>query len=168
MPVLEWSDTLVLGLPTMDDTHHEFVELLARVVAASDAGLLPLWRELVAHTDEHFGREDRWMKDTGFASTNCHTTQHQVVLQVMREGEKRGEAGELAVIRQMADELGIWFPQHAQAMDAALALHLRSVGYDEHTGQVNLPQALPATEIQGCHSPACSGHEEPQDSAATV
>lgn len=94
-------------------------------------------RELVTHTDEHFTREDRWMKDTGFSSTNCHTTQHQVVLQVMREGEKRGDAGELAVIRQMVDELGIWFPQHAQAMDAALALHLRSVGYDGNTGQVS-------------------------------
>jgi len=162
MPTLQWSDTLALGLPVMDDTHHEFVDLLAQVVNASDEALLPLWRELVAHTDEHFSREDRWMTDTGFSSTNCHTTQHQVVLQVMREGDKRGTAGELAVVRQMADELGVWFPQHAQAMDAALALHLRSVGYDETTGIVNMPQALPKVEIQGCHSETCKTHEEPK------
>ena len=165
MPALQWSEHLALGLPVMDDTHEEFVDLLAQVVNASDSDLLPLWAELVTHTDDHFAREDRWMKDTGFSSTNCHTTQHQVVLQVMREGEKRAD---MAIVRQMADELGIWFPQHAQAMDAALALHLRGVGYDEKTGVVNMPQELPTEKIEGCHSEPCRSHEEPQDNVATA
>ena len=156
MPTLQWSDTLALGLPAMDDTHHEFVELLAQVVNAPDDTLLPLWRELVAHTDDHFAREDRWMTATGFASSNCHTTQHRVVLQVMREGDIRGTAGELAVVRQMADELGTWFPMHAQAMDAALALHLRNVGFDPLTGLVTIPQALPAETLHGCGGATCS------------
>jgi hemerythrin-like metal-binding protein len=160
MPVLQWTDSLKLGLSEMDTTHHEFVDLLAQVVNATDEALLPRWRELVAHTDEHFTREDRWMKDTGFSSTNCHTTQHQVVLQVMREGEKRGDD---AMVRQMADELGIWFPQHAQAMDAALALHLRNVGYDEKTGQVHMPKAIPSEKMEGCHSDNCTSHEPSED-----
>jgi len=168
MPTLQWSDTLALGLPVMDDTHHEFVDLLAKVVAASDDSLLPLWRDLVAHTDEHFAREDRWMKDTGFSSTNCHTTQHQIVLQVMREGDKRGTAGELDVVRQMADELGTWFPMHAQAMDAALALHLRGVGYDDKTGLVTMPQALPSETIHGCGGSTCAPEEEPAKEAVAA
>lgn len=161
MPTLQWSDTLALGLPEMDDTHREFVDLLAQVVNASDDTLMPLWRNLVHHTDEHFAREDRWMKTTGFSSTNCHTTQHQVVLQVMREGDKRGAAGELAVVRQMADELGSWFPMHAQAMDAALALHLRNVGYNPLTDQVSMPQALPAESIHGCGGSSCATDDAP-------
>jgi hemerythrin-like metal-binding protein len=158
--MLQWSDTLALGLPAMDATHHEFVDLLARVVSAPDDTLLPLWRDLVAHTDVHFAREDRWMHATGFSSTNCHTTQHQVVLQVMREGDKRGRAGELTVVRQMADELGTWFPVHAQAMDAALALHLRNVGYDPVTGRVTMPQALPTEAIHGCGGSTCLTDEQ--------
>lgn len=161
MPTLQWSNSLALGLPEMDATHHEFVDLLARVVNAPDDALLPLWRELVAHTDDHFAREDRWMQSTGFAASNCHTSQHQVVLQVLREGDKRGSAGELAVVRQMADELGTWFPMHAQAMDAALALHLRNVGFDPVTGQVSLPQALPTGVIQGCGGSSCSTDDVP-------
>jgi hemerythrin-like metal-binding protein len=168
MPALQWSDTLALGLPTMDATHHEFVDLLARVVAANDADLLVLWQELVAHTDEHFAREDGWMKQTGFTATNCHTTQHEVVLQVMREGEKHGSKGNLGVVRQMADELGVWFPQHAASMDAALALHLRSVGYDEQTGEVNMPEALPQEAIEGCHGAGCATGEELETSQATA
>ena len=150
MPSLQWSDALALDLPLMDDTHREFVDLLARVEAAPDETLLDAWRELIAHTDDHFSREDAWMASTRFASSNCHSMQHEVVLSVMREGGTRGETGDLATVRQMAHELGLWFPQHAQSMDAALALHLRSVGYDPLTGIVSAPQALPAEVIHGC------------------
>lgn len=156
MSTLQWSDSLALDLPFMDDTHREFVDLLAIVVNAPDELLLEAWETLIAHTDDHFGREDQWMKDTHFSSSNCHTTQHDVILQVMREGDKRGRAGDLGVVRQMAYELGIWFPQHAQSMDAALALHLRNVGYDAATGIVHAPQALPQEAIHGCGGATCS------------
>lgn len=156
MSTLQWSDALWLDLPAMDDTHREFVDLLAAVEAAPDDQLAAAWRALIEHTDDHFAREDRWMRDTRFASGNCHTTQHLVVLQVMRETEANALAGPAGLIRAMAVELGRWFPQHAQGMDAALALHLRRVGYDVATGKVSLPQALPAEEIRGCASAACS------------
>ncbi|MDR7308030.1 hemerythrin-like metal-binding protein [Rhodoferax saidenbachensis] len=133
---LQWSDALSLDMPLMDATHQEFVALLAEVVQAPDALLLPRWVTLIAHTQDHFDREDQWMRDTGFATDNCHTTQHKVVLQVMREGEARGHTGDLDVVRQMARELGAWFPQHAQSMDASLALHLRSAGYDLTKGAI--------------------------------
>jgi hemerythrin-like metal-binding protein len=156
MSTLEWSEALALELPAMDDTHREFVELLAAVEGADDARLRATWDALTTHTEAHFGQEDRWMHDTGFSSSNCHTTQHLVVLQVMREGVRRGATGQLDVIRQMAHELAGWFPQHAQSMDAALALHLRSVGFDFAAGGATLPQALPTDAIQGCGSGACS------------
>jgi hemerythrin-like metal-binding protein len=153
---LAWSDALVLDMPVMDAVHEEFVELLARVVRAPDAELLPLWSALIAHTQEHFDREDQWMRATGFAAGNCHATQHKVVLQVLREGEARGHGGDLAVVRQMADELGIWFPQHAQSMDASLALHLRSAGYDPLTGALAQHERLPQAAIHGCGGATCA------------
>ncbi len=156
MQQLEWSDALALELPVMDDTHREFVDLLAAVNNAPDDTLLTHWSALVEHTDDHFGREDAWMQSTRFASSNCHSMQHKVVLQVLREGLKRGQAGELGVVRQMAQELVIWFPHHAQAMDASLALHLRSIGFDPVTGIVARPEALPADLIHGCGGATCS------------
>ncbi|WP_128003481.1 hemerythrin domain-containing protein [Piscinibacter defluvii] len=155
-PTLEWSEALQLELPQMDDTHREFVDLLAAVQAADDTDLTTRWNTLVAHTVEHFGQEDRWMRETGYASGNCHAVQHQVVLQVMREGATRAAAGDLPLLRLIAGELAQWFPQHAQSMDAGLALHLRSVGHDPATGQVARPDALPRSEITGCGSLSCS------------
>jgi hemerythrin-like metal-binding protein len=141
---MPWSATLALDMPLIDSTHEEFIALLAEAVLASDQTLLSRWALLIDHTQEHFDREDQWMLDTGFASGNCHATQHSVILQVMREGGKRGLLGELDLVRQMAHELGLWFANHVQSMDAALALHLRSAGFDPVTGQASEAHAEPA------------------------
>lgn len=159
MSTLVWSDALSLSMPVMDTTHQEFVDLLAEVEAADDASLLQKWQALIEHTDEHFAREDKWMLDTGFAPANCHSSQHAVVLKVLREGAELGAAGDLAPIRQMAHELTIWFPHHAQNMDFGLALHLKSMGYDPETGELNNPEKLPEQAISGCGG-SCSSDSE--------
>jgi hemerythrin-like metal-binding protein len=160
---LQWTEGLSLNMPLMDETHQEFVDLLAQVVTAADAQVLETWSTLIGHTEAHFAAEDRWMQHTGFAPANCHSMQHKVILQVMREGERRGQDGDLAVVRQMAKELGLWFPDHAQSMDAALALHLRSAGYDPETGHVSVPQALPKQAIHGCGGASCSDATTPSE-----
>jgi hemerythrin-like metal-binding protein len=150
MSHLRWSDALSLDLPLMDATHREFVDLLAAVADAPDGDVVAAWTRLVDHTDAHFAQEDRWMAQTRFASGNCHATQHEVVLKVLREGLSADAAGQLDMIRQLARDLAAWFPQHAQTMDAALALHLRNVGFDPLTGQVAHQERLPAQAITGC------------------
>lgn len=154
--VMAWSDALSLNLPMMDDVHHEFIDLLAVVAQAPDTEVVSAWSTLIDHTDAHFAGEDQWMVQTGFSSSNCHSAQHKVILQIMREGLQRGSQGELDVVRQMAYELGMWFAHHAQSMDAALALHLRNVGFDPATGSVTKPQALPVQTIHGCGGDTCS------------
>jgi len=165
MPALQWSEDFVLDLAPMDATHQEFVELLATVEDASDGAVMHAWQQLVEHTEDHFNREDRWMVDTRFSSSNCHTMQHRIVLQVMQQGLERGLEGDLAMVRQMAKELAVWFPQHAQAMDAALAAHLHRVGYDPVTGAIHTPQALPRNEIHGCAGDSCSDAKAPAETA---
>jgi hemerythrin-like metal-binding protein len=168
MAQLEWSDALALDLPLMDHTHREFVDLLAAVEQADDASVLTTWKALVEHTDHHFAQEDDWMASTRFASGNCHSMQHKVVLQVMREGTQRAEQGDLKVLRVMASELALWFPQHAQSMDAALALHLRRVGFDPASGVVHAPQALPAAAMDQLGGATCSDEGSAPQAAATA
>lgn len=166
MAALEWSGALALDMSAMDQTHQEFVGLLAQVNAAADgAPLLTAWTALVEHTDEHFAQEDRWMQATGFAAGNCHSLQHRVVLEIMREGAQRGAGGETEPIRGMAADLASWFVHHAQSMDAALAQHLKAVEFDPATGVVHQLQAVPATAIQGCGG-ACSSGDDHRDQAA--
>ena len=162
MATLQWSEELALDLPRMDETHQEFVQLLQAVQAADDAGLPAAWQALVEHTAEHFAQEDRWMQATQFAAGSCHSLQHQAVLNIMREG---GAQGDLRVLRTMAEELTVWFPQHTDSMDAALAAHLRRVGFDPATGVVHQPAALPAEPIHGCGGACSSGEAEAEREA---
>jgi len=142
MSRLQWSDALSLDMPAMDDGHRQLVQLLDLAHEASDASLIACWRDLIAHTARIFEREDRWMHATRFSSDHIHSTQHKVVLQVMGEGLAASEAGDLQPIREMADELGQWFANHSQSMDAALALHLRRVGHDPATGVLSMPDDI--------------------------
>ena len=144
MALLEWSDALALDMPVMDETHREFVELLTAVEVAPDGSLLAAWDALIAHTDEHFGREDEWMRRAGFAAKNCHSTQHRVVLETMREGARLATGGRLYIVREMASQLAPWFVNHAQSMDAGLALHLKSLGFDPATGEFEEAGTMPA------------------------
>ncbi len=86
MPTWPWSQTLAMDLPVMDETHREFVNLLGDVEESDSLELLVRWSALVAHTQQHFHADDSWMRDTHFASSNCHTVQHRLVLHLRRVG----------------------------------------------------------------------------------
>ncbi len=157
-PSLAWSDEIALGHEAIDQTHIEFVELLAAAEMADDTQLLERLQALITHTVDHFAREDEWMAATQFAPQNCHGMQHRVVLQTLDELMRRGrEDGELDLVREILPELGKWFTQHAQTMDAGLAAHLEQVGFDVATGQLSQPLALPAQPIEDCGSGTCGG-----------
>lgn len=165
MPTLAWTPELLLGVPAMDQTHQEFVALLASVEAAPDDALVADWAALVGHTQAHFDREDAYMRATGFAATNCHATHHGMVLDVLRQGLSMGEAGDLAPIRQMARELATWFVHHADTMDAALAAHLLNVGFDPASGALAQGHSLPIEAIHGCGGASCGPASDRADAA---
>ncbi|MCU0924536.1 MAG: hemerythrin [Hydrogenophaga sp.] len=125
METVEWSEALRLDFAPMDTAHRTLVVLLAQAQAASDEALPPAWSALLTHTEHQFGEEDAWMRQTGFASASNHLLQHRVVLNLLREGEVMARSGQLAPVREMANELAAWFIKHTQSMDAALALHMR-------------------------------------------
>jgi hemerythrin len=146
MSALNWSEALALQQPQMDDTHREFVSLLAEVEGALDAAPAELgahFDRFLAHTVEHFAQEDRWMATIGFEPGNCHATQHAQVLQLLHavQGKLRDE-GNTAIVAQLVPALAEWFVPHAQNMDAGLAQVMALTGFDVATGEMrNPPQA---------------------------
>jgi hemerythrin-like metal-binding protein len=149
MPALAWADSLALAQPLMDRTHVEFVELLAAartpLVGGDRVAGLAAFERLLDHTVEHFGQEDRWMAALGFAVPNCHTQQHELVLQLMREVLRLvREDDRWDAIEVLADELGAWFPQHAGSLDAGLAATMQELGFD--------PEAAPAAPASPAES----------------
>lgn len=160
MAALTWNEALALQQPQMDQTHREFVDLLAVVETALDqpaAQLQAAYAGFLAHTEAHFEQEERWMAALGFASENCHSFQHAQVLQLLREVGRRLEAdADLATMRLLVPGLAEWFPVHAQTMDAALAQTMAERGFDPVTGAVAQPAEAAAAPITGCGSVSCA------------
>jgi hypothetical protein len=68
----------------------------------------------------------------------------------MEEIGLRAAKGEMHLIKDLSKELGQWFSQHAQSMDAALALHMRRVDFDPETGIVRNPEQIAESNAGGC------------------
>ena len=132
MASLEWNAALILDFPVMDEVHEEFVTLLAQVEAAGDEQLCALWDELIAHTQQHFDQEDRWMQTTGFATGNCHSQQHKVVLAVLREKIAANGISNMQPV--FIEETGTHFSPHS----FDLIYSLMTLHHIPDTGEVQL------------------------------
>jgi hemerythrin len=159
MSTLTWSDQLRLNQPQMDKTHEEFVDLLGELesaLASGSASAAPALAAFLAHTESHFAQEERWMQAIGFAPENCHTFQHQQVLEVVREVSRRiGTEGDDQILRNLVAGLAEWFPVHAQMMDQALAETMALVGLDPETGLMARPPQKAEEAITSCGSNSC-------------
>lgn len=153
---LPWSSALSVGDVRMDHTHAEFVEQLNQLLTTPADQQLPLYQAFLAHTVEHFAQEERWMLASGFAPDNCHAAHHATILETMRAVEAHHRQGDLDIITRMAEALAEWFPQHAASMDAGLALHLQSVGFDTATETLADPDRVRPASMSGCGSVSCS------------
>ena len=155
MSTLAWTDKLVLNQPTLDTTHEEFVGLLNDFGTALDEGAdaLPAYQALLAHTEAHFAMEEDWMARCGFEPQNCHSSQHAMVLNVMREALRyANELNDREPLNILRTELAGWFPQHAEMMDAALVWTMEQRGFDPVTGECQKPVAEGASQKCGYHS----------------
>jgi hemerythrin len=153
---LHWTPELQTGDSRMDHTHEEFVDMLNRLLATPQSEQLPLYREFVAHTEEHFAQEERWMIATGFAPDNCHASHHATILETLHAVIPHYQNDDPEIITRLAEALVEWFPQHAASMDAGLALHMKEVGFDSHTETLADPARVKTATMSGCGSVTCS------------
>jgi hemerythrin-like metal-binding protein len=153
---LNWSADLQTGDSRMDDTHEEFVTMLNQILNTPQDQQLPLYQAFLAHTVEHFAQEERWMLATGFSADNCHASHHATILETMRAVQVHYEGGDTEIITRLAEALAEWFPGHANSMDAGLALHLKSVQFDNVTETLADPSVIQSVTMLGCGSISCS------------
>jgi len=113
-----------VGFEPMDAIHREFHDLLESLAQPGDQGEKLL--ALHAHLLDHCAQEERWMRESGFPSCECHQREHEMLLEVVAEVRRRFDAGDSEIVQRLAQELPEWFAVHANAMDAALAVHLRN------------------------------------------
>lgn len=123
--VVGWTDALAVDDDEMDRTHHEFADLLAGILDASDADIPALLDETVEHTRAHFLQETTWMQMTEFPPIHCHEREHSNILEVVLEVQRRVAGGEIDLARTLAIALAEWLQLHVDSMDRVLSLWMK-------------------------------------------
>jgi hemerythrin-like metal-binding protein len=127
--LIEWSESLCLGLGEVDAQHREMAELLNRLQGAasgSDPGpALGILDELYLHTRDHFGFEERLMAENAYPGAVEHRREHLMLMAELKSfiaGVRRGgeqlDAAALAGLKK-------WLVGHIIANDRALVEYLQ-------------------------------------------
>jgi hemerythrin len=118
---IDWSDSLLLGFPELDETHKEFVGCVKALQTASDDEIASRLEAVAAHLKLHLGQEDEWMVETEFPPRECHMDEHAAVLESMAQVQQLVVEGNLNEARRLAAALAEWFPRHTTHLDSALS-----------------------------------------------
>jgi hemerythrin-like metal-binding protein len=122
----DFESRFILGIPAMDRSHREFVDLVNRMDKASDANFVYLFSDLIHHTRAHFATEEVLMRATAFPESQPHRDEHARILAEMQRFSERVISGQVALARTyVREQLPSWFARHAREMDSPLAEHLR-------------------------------------------
>lgn len=117
-----------LGMAEMDDTHREFIALVATLIEADAAAFPALFQQLVEHTRKHFTAEGVLMRNSKYRGLPEHEGEHHRVLGELLQLNRSLKRGHLPLVRAYVKEgLMDWFDTHVAMMDAALAMHLNNL-----------------------------------------
>lgn len=124
--MIEWNNSLVIGLREIDQHHKHLVEFLnatyqAAQEGASMADMDYAIAEMLEYTDEHFSREERWMAEAGYPGLARHKQEHGIfALQAQELQDKRNGLAAVEIIGFLSD----WIRCHILNTDADFRLFL--------------------------------------------
>lgn len=119
------SDDLHLNINLMDATHDEFLDILSKIKSCSDADFMPLFKEMIEHTKEHFAFEEEIMIKHSFYAKQEHLDEHANLLGEMEyfyEKSKKLPAFGKSYINEYAYEK---FKRHIINIDSQFAMFLK-------------------------------------------
>ena len=128
MALLDWNESLELGVGEMDREHRELVaamnavhELATRGAAKAqiDAALV----RLVTLTQAHFADEERHMEATGYPDRQRHKLIHVDMLKKLAEHHAAFRGGDGRVPQGLFDFLVHWLSAHIRHIDRKYAVH---------------------------------------------
>jgi len=125
MPFMEWTDSLAVGIRSIDDQHRRFLALVNRLHDAAQGACPPqeLVDTLQAYADEHFHIEEGYMQAFGYPDLEAHAAEHERFCAAVRDFGQACAAGQ-GDAQKILDFLKDWLARHLRDMDLRLGRFL--------------------------------------------
>lgn len=124
LPLIEWNDSLSVGIPSIDAQHQRLVAILNTLKASEVSGanterLEQLLNELAEYTVYHFDTEERLMAAHGYPDLIEHRASHQTLLAQVGQFRADFAAGNSKLTARLFLFLRTWLNGHIRGTDRA-------------------------------------------------
>jgi hemerythrin-like metal-binding protein len=142
MAQFSWTDDLHTGNSLIDGDHQQLIGLVNAFFEAMAGGqnnerMRKAMDELVAYTEEHFGREEAEMEDIEYVAALAHQAEHRKLLRQLTGLKEMLDAGGRINIPAVSDFLSQWLRDHILTLDMKLAATLNRQRSQEREPQVH-------------------------------
>ena len=131
MRPFKWSKANAVFVPEIDAEHRTIFRLGEELQQALLAGaplpeVLTVFRELTAHSEEHFQHEERLMRSTRYPILEWHKQQHDTVRKRLKQFGPGVEAGDMEAADQLVEFIAGWLRDHTRLADRMMGAFVRN------------------------------------------
>jgi hemerythrin-like metal-binding protein len=123
MALMQWSNSLSVGIPEMDSQHQKLVQLLndfhqAMTDRSAKDKIGKTLDALIAYTQTHFREEETLLKNVGYAGFEAQRAAHNQFIDEVKKLKAKSQAGEVLVAGEVMKLMWGWLQNHIMKMDA--------------------------------------------------
>ena len=129
---IEWSNSLAIGVPEIDDQHREIFKRVNKLSTACSEGkgkeeVMRLLLFLEDYIKEHFAAEEKLQLRNGYPGYASHKSQHtRFIADISRLAAAfRTEGATLSLVIMTNKTLTAWLVQHISKTDTDFAAYLK-------------------------------------------
>jgi hemerythrin len=133
MALMIWNESLMLGLPSIDQQHQKLVGLInslhdAMIARQGHQALGKILDALVDYTHTHFAYEEELFVKHGYRGMAVHVGAHRQLTTKVLEFREQFRNGRIAMSASVLEFLQEWLTKHICETDAQYVRHLRAKG----------------------------------------
>jgi hemerythrin len=133
MSLIEWNDSLRLGIASIDCQHERLVVLInslhdAMIARHGNDALGVILDELLKYTDEHFSYEEVLFTTHGYRAASEHIALHRELVQQVCDFRDKFKSGRLGMSASVLGFLTQWLTQHICTEDEKYVRFLMAKG----------------------------------------
>ena len=132
MSLIEWKKEFSVGVTAVDLEHRSLIDLINDLHAKIGQGagqddVMAALGEIYARISAHFALEEKFMRETAYAAFPSHKSDHEALLDELRDIMDRVEDDGSFDEARLSHELSRWFTEHFRTHDAKLHQHQDSI-----------------------------------------
>ncbi len=137
MPLIEWNDSLKLGVAVVDRQHQRLIEIINRLYDATMEGrgadvIGEIMDELIVYTATHFSMEEKYFAQFHYADAEEHKQEHDALIEKVTAFvdafEQAPAASRAALAKELLQFLQIWWRYHMMDTDSKFVALFKQKG----------------------------------------